>query len=371
MKKLLYLLLAAVILFAGCKEDDNATSEFLVNLTAIQATAAADSYLITVTGNAAWTAAADAEWLSLSPASGNGNGTITVVVTENVTTDPRTATVTFTAGTLRSTVSVTQAGITLDVDPETIDLANTAGTYTIAVTSNAAWTATADAEWLSLSPASGNDNSTVTVTIAGNATQEARTATITFAAGTVSRTVSLSQAAAPAPPDNAASAQIWVIGTQTWSDHINVPDCNKTEFNGGTPETPLSDCRNNPGYYYMYSWQYIKRNAASICPPPWRVPGKDDFTDLDIALGGTGENRADVAESWITAKYITAWGGVYGGYASGSTLDAQDLGFYYWSSTEYPEGTTAGYTLNVYKTGRVNPKNFNYKDHGFHIRCVK
>jgi hypothetical protein len=66
---------------------------------------------ITVTGNVEWTAQASADWLELSPASGNGNGNVTITVTPY--TDPvgdnvRSANVTFTAGDLTATVSVTQ-----------------------------------------------------------------------------------------------------------------------------------------------------------------------------------------------------------------------------------------------------------------------
>jgi uncharacterized protein (TIGR02145 family) len=63
---------------------------------------------MSVTSNAAWTAAALADWLTLAPAAGNGNGTVNITVTGNTTADARTATVTLTAGTLTRTVSVSQ-----------------------------------------------------------------------------------------------------------------------------------------------------------------------------------------------------------------------------------------------------------------------
>jgi outer membrane lipoprotein-sorting protein len=91
----------------------------------------AASYSLPVTSNLSWTAEkSNADWLTLTPASGNGNGTITVAVTENTATAPRTATITVTAGTLTKTVTVTQEG-TLS---ETMEFTFTGNKVTFAAT---------------------------------------------------------------------------------------------------------------------------------------------------------------------------------------------------------------------------------------------
>jgi hypothetical protein len=83
-----------------------------------------------------------------------------------------------------------------------------------------------------------------------------------------------------APPP-AASTMTWVIKsygvTQTWSDYINLPTCNKKDYDGGSAYISKADCRNNPGYYYLYSLPYVKQNADNLCPSPWRIPTKNDL----------------------------------------------------------------------------------------------
>ena len=64
---------------------------------------------VTVTSNAAWTAASSESWLTVAPASGNGNGTIALTAAANAGA-PRTATLTVTAGALTKTVAVSQEG---------------------------------------------------------------------------------------------------------------------------------------------------------------------------------------------------------------------------------------------------------------------
>jgi hypothetical protein len=112
-----------------------------------------------------------------------------VNVTENPVAISRAATVTIAAGTLTHTVTVTQAAAapTLTTDPTSIDAADLAGSYTIAVTSNTEWTATKDANatWVSLSPASATGNRTITVNIAENLAAVTRSATVTIASGSL------------------------------------------------------------------------------------------------------------------------------------------------------------------------------------------
>jgi len=43
----------------------------------------------------------------------------------------------------------------------------------------------------------------------------------------------------------------------------------------------------------MYCWNYVVANQDALCHAPWRVPSKKDIIDIDIALGGTGENQTN------------------------------------------------------------------------------
>jgi uncharacterized protein (TIGR02145 family) len=171
-------------------------------------------------------------------------------------------------------------------------------------------------------------------------------------------------------PPYAASTQTWVIEgndiSQTWSDHINVPACDKTNFNGGTTEAPRADCRNNPGYYYLYSWSYVNENAATLCPAPWRVPTKDDFIALDKALGGTGDTtEKNVLQA---SKYSTVWGGVYGGFADRSSVNFAGSLAYYWSAVV---NNSTAHSLRFTTEGHITAQKSNYQNFGYLLRCVK
>jgi hypothetical protein len=82
-------------------------------------------------------------------------------------------------------------------------------------------------------------------------------------------------------PPYAASTKTWVIEdddgvTRTWSDYINMPECNKE---GGMYDT----CHRADGIYYSYSSKYVKSHANQLCPTPWRLHTHDDYALLPPA----------------------------------------------------------------------------------------
>jgi uncharacterized protein (TIGR02145 family) len=178
-------------------------------------------------------------------------------------------------------------------------------------------------------------------------------------------------------PPYAASTKTWVIesadGTikQTWSDAIQIPECNKVDFDGGNWDAPEADCRSytrEGNSFYYYSWPYVRANAANLCPSSWRVPTQQDFIDLDIAFGGSGIARSDDT-SWIRANYINAWGGDYGGLACGDTVSQARANGYFWSSTVNSSYPHLVYSL-CYQPGLLGVLN-DVKCFGFKVRCVK
>jgi hypothetical protein len=236
MKKVLVLMIAAAtIALVGCKDDEDPS--LTVGSETISATAAAGSYSIAVTSNIAWTATVNGEasWCTLTGASGTGNGTITVNAAENTAVETRTATVSITAGELKRQVTVTQAATAsaLDVDKTAIAATAAAGTYSIAVTGNTAWTATVNGEasWCTLTGASGTGNGTITVNAAENTAVETRTATVSVTAGALTRQVTVTQAAVALvlDVDNTAIAataeadvyNIAVTSNSAWTATVN------------------------------------------------------------------------------------------------------------------------------------------------------
>jgi hypothetical protein len=232
-----------LLLLAGCEEkntggdtpDEKPTLS--VAPTSLSVIAAGGSYTFAVSSNTAWSVAvaSGATWCAVSPTSGKDNGTVSVTVAKNTVIEPRTATVTFTSGTLTRTTTVTQAAAdpTLSVDKTGIPFDKDAGNQSIAVTSNAAWTAAVNtaATWCTVSPASGTGNGTLTVSVAENPMAAARAATVTLTAGTLTRTVAVTQAGGDAtlsvdrtgiPFDkNAGSQSIAVTSNAAWTAAVN------------------------------------------------------------------------------------------------------------------------------------------------------
>jgi uncharacterized protein (TIGR02145 family) len=167
--------------------------------------------------------------------------------------------------------------------------------------------------------------------------------------------------------------QEWQISgngiTQIWSDVVTATNCQKTTFAGGSMDNFNADCRSNPNHKGdLFSWCAVRRFANQLCPAPWRVPTTEDFRDLDIAMGGTGNSRTDL--DFVDSNYITRWGGAFGGNCvSDGTLWSQGSRGYYWSQSEN-DGTN-GRSLNFDTNGTINPQSWDGKNYGLTLRCVQ
>ena len=97
----------------ACKQDEPVEEPKLdVDKTTVALQATAGEATFAVTTNQNWVATADADWVSMDPASGAASEkavTVKVTADDNTTTEARTATVTVKAGALTKTVAVTQA----------------------------------------------------------------------------------------------------------------------------------------------------------------------------------------------------------------------------------------------------------------------
>jgi thiol-disulfide isomerase/thioredoxin len=69
--------------------------------------ASGESKAVTVTSNYAWTAVSDKDWCTVSPSNGTGNGSLTITTAANGVFEPRTATVTVSAGSGNNSVAKT------------------------------------------------------------------------------------------------------------------------------------------------------------------------------------------------------------------------------------------------------------------------
>ncbi|MDR1405670.1 MAG: fibrobacter succinogenes major paralogous domain-containing protein [Prevotellaceae bacterium] len=176
-------------------------------------------------------------------------------------------------------------------------------------------------------------------------------------------------ACAQEAPPHAATARTWEIAgrnyTQTWSDHIDMPACDKTAFDPGTEKRPKADCRHSPGDHFLYTWRYVAGHASELCPSPWRVPAKSDFIRLDKALGGSGVNLQYSEE--LAGMYLAFWGGAYSG--SRDTAEYNDGGreACYWSAGHRGR---RGHCLCFSSTGLVTPRERRPLHDGLLLRCI-
>ena len=105
--------LFAVAAAVACKQDEPVeTPKLDVDKTAVSLAATAGEASFNVTSNQSWVASADADWVSLEPASGQASEkavAVKVTAEDNETEEARKATVTVKAGELTKTVEVNQA----------------------------------------------------------------------------------------------------------------------------------------------------------------------------------------------------------------------------------------------------------------------
>lgn len=212
MRKSLTLLktVAISVLIAGCGETGKETDpEILPAITlpanivssGISVESAGGPATVDFTTNMAWSAAVSADWVTISPSSGEaGKNSIKVEVGENTASQPRSATVTISdkKSTRKVSFTVRQEALvaSLTVTPESLTFSAGKGEEMLTVTSNTAWVITKDAEWLTLDAEKGEKTGVITACVTENSSLESRTCTITVSSsdGSIKRTVSVLQA---------------------------------------------------------------------------------------------------------------------------------------------------------------------------------
>jgi hypothetical protein len=191
-----------------------------------------------------------------------------------------------------------------------------------------------------------------------------------------------------------AGSEIQIVGngiTQIWSRPVTASGCQKTSYNAGQYQNQTSDCRTNPGYAGdLFSGCAAVRYAASLCPPPWRVPSRVDMERLLLALGSATNYGVDT--DFVDQKLLGLWGGEPNGRClPKGTLDTQGKSMHYQALSWYTDDafevvywfSVAGYgvratiirynneQLIVYAPGYYNYAGSTFTTMGTTIRCVK
>ena len=214
MRKLLTFLKAVAIatLIAGCggtgtENEPEITPEIKftedIVTSGISVESAEQSVTLSFSSNVAWSATVSADWLTISPSSGEvGKNSVKVEVEENRTGQPRSATITISdkESTQKVSVTVRQEALkaSLTVSPESLEFSANKGEEMLNVTSNTDWVITKDAEWITLDSDKGKGLATIAAGVTENTSLTSRTGSITVSTtdGSVKKTVSVRQSGA-------------------------------------------------------------------------------------------------------------------------------------------------------------------------------
>lgn len=165
MKKLKCLLFVAAVALSliGCNKAvevsfDGATQEI---------EAQGGSVEIALKSNGDWTLASSADWLVVTPTSGNGDATLTLTADANTTNELRTAVITASTKDRTATLTVTQQAeqYYLTVTPQEFICGEEGGEFTVEVSSNIDWLVSVP-QWITSSVTQGSNDGTVTLTVA-------------------------------------------------------------------------------------------------------------------------------------------------------------------------------------------------------------
>lgn len=170
------------------------------------------------------------------------------------------------------------------------------------------------------------------------------------------------------------TATVWEIKNaegvliQTWSDAVMGSRCKKDEFNGGTFSSGpfLVDCRQNPGYGDLFSWEAVNQHKADLCPDGWEVPVAQDFLDLYAVLNPIATSEGKFAG----LVYVEKWGGEVGGKFQNRMMDQGTCG-YYWTQSQ--NDSSQPYSMYMYTNKYGVTPNYLYfgKEVGEALRCIK
>ena len=141
------------------------------------------SVSVTVDAGVAWSAVSNAEWVTVSPASGTSSGTVTYTVAPYAGVTNRTTSLTI-AG---KTFALTQTGTDVNISPKSVQKAYSSDIIQVSVSALATttWNVTPNASWISVvDPGNKFGDSTITLAIGTNPSFLERTATVSIGSAT-------------------------------------------------------------------------------------------------------------------------------------------------------------------------------------------
>ena len=157
----------------------------------------------TLTSNADWEAAEEADWLSFAPAGNFGETAISVAFDTNPVVIAREGVITFTAGSAVATFTLSQEAaipvLTL-ASEASLEASHERSSFNVSFfTTEAEWRVESNMGWITIDPATGvYGEIEVVATVAENDIARPREGAITIVAGELTQVIAVKQAAAPA-----------------------------------------------------------------------------------------------------------------------------------------------------------------------------
>lgn len=187
--------IAVMLLCFSCQEQSAVEPNIDLTFQAITFTGVASNNLLMINTNLDWTATVSDTWCTLSATSGTkGNAQIKISVTQNMTPSIRKAVITFTAGSLKKEVTITQnTSDYVILNQKTFAITSVGGDINLTLQSSTNnYTYAVNSDWITLKSAS-TDNTQQTFTIGENEQTVTRTGLIIYTAGSYKDTVTVVQ----------------------------------------------------------------------------------------------------------------------------------------------------------------------------------
>ena len=236
---------------------------------------------VTVDAGVSWSAVANNDWISVSPASGMSIGTVSYTVAEYPGVVSRVGSVTIGG----KTFTITQTGVDVSISPESIVKGEDADI--IAVTINALattqWTVTPNDPWISIiDKESGYGDYVLTLAINANPSFERRTGTVSIGtatltisqAGTTTASLSIDPATATAAASGAyGNVAVYATPDAAWTAESKAPWLTISEGATGAGN-------GNIKYVASANPTLSERTGQIIITPPYKVIDPDLYRGL-------------------------------------------------------------------------------------------
>lgn len=286
---------------------------------------------ITITSNTAWGAVSDVTWAKLSASLGVGNSTLSVLLEDNTSTEPRTATITFSYGSTQQTVTINQAALNAALSTTSVTLPARDASQEIGITTNSTWTVSTFDTWIHILNEKGDGDGKFTVTLDNNLNTQNRQGTVTVAYGNGKMTIDVTQEPATATLSDqsasftakSSSHTIKVTSNTVWSAEaenswIHIEDA-EGEVNGRfiikvDDNKSLSSRQGKVIFNYGTGKQTItiSQEAASAT--------KFEKTQAN----NIGRYQADITGIFNSEFDVTEYGVVYSATSSVPTIDEEN-----------------------------------------------